>query len=106
MRARRGAERAGRGAQASAAVALALVLGLAGCRRAALPEGGSGAERLYAARCGQCHAAYDPRSLTAATWEIKVAAMEERMERAGIPALSADERRTILDYLRRNAGKQ
>lgn len=86
-----------------AALAVAILGGTCGCHRAALPESGSYAERLYAERCGGCHAAYNPRSMTAAMWEVQVQAMEHRIALTGRP-LSADERRTIIDYLTRNAG--
>jgi hypothetical protein len=76
-----------------------------GCDRA-LPEEGGPAARLYTARCGSCHQAYAPRSLTAAMWEIQVTTMQAKMAAAGQAPLTPEENRTILDYLRRNAGAQ
>jgi Dihaem cytochrome c len=73
-----------------------------GCQHS-LPERDSAAAALYAARCGSCHRAYAPGSLTSAMWTMQVAAMQKRIAAAGQPPLSADEQRTILDYLRRNA---
>ncbi len=84
------------------ALALALIASGAGCR-ASLPEVGSDAAQLYIERCGTCHAAYNPRSMTAAMWAVQMGAMEPRMAQAGHP-LSERERRAILDYLTRNAG--
>ncbi|HXR25123.1 MAG TPA: hypothetical protein VN742_07160 [Candidatus Binataceae bacterium] len=78
---------------------------LVGCGRA-LPEESGPAAQLYTARCGSCHQAYAPRSLTAAMWEIQVSAMQARIAAAGQAPLSPEEQRTILDYLRRNAGGQ
>jgi len=89
--------------RALAGLHLALGLFAAGCRGAALPEAASPAARLYVERCGTCHAAYNPRSMTAAMWEVQVQAMEPRMAQAGRP-LSEHERHAILDYLTRNAG--
>jgi Dihaem cytochrome c len=84
--------------------ALATLGGFCACNRpAALPEHGSYAARLYVERCGGCHAAYNPRSMTAGMWQVQVQAMEPRMAQAGLP-LSDAERRTILRYLTRNAG--
>jgi hypothetical protein len=77
-----------------------------GCRPRPLPEQGSYAERLYVARCdGKCHAAHDPRTMTAAMWEIQVKRMALVSARAGMP-LTADQEQTILDYVKRNAGHQ
>ncbi len=85
------------------ALGLAMLAGVAGCRRAALPESGSYPARLYTERCGACHAAYNPRSMTATMWAVQMQAMDPRMAQAGRP-LSDAERRTILEYLTRNAG--
>ena len=88
------------------AAALAIAAGLAGCRTASLPEHGSAAERLYAQRCGSCHKPYSPSSMTVAMWATQVDAMEPKIAQAGLPPLSEDERRAILNYLERNAGAQ
>jgi len=37
-------------------------------------------------------------------WETKVKLMEPKMQTAGMPALTPDERATILAYLERYAG--
>jgi hypothetical protein len=86
----------------------ALVLGLTavilvGCDHA-LPEEGSPAALLYGSRCGSCHQAYAPRSLTVAMWELQIDAMRTKITAAGQPPLTPAENQTILDYLRRNAG--
>ena len=76
---------------------------LVGCARA-LPEDGSPAALLYVARCGSCHQAYPPRTLTAAMWEIQLTAMQAKIAAAGQAPLTLAENRAILAYLRRNAG--
>jgi len=43
----------------------------AGACERPLPEANSAAAQLYARRCGQCHHAYAPASLTAAMWEYR-----------------------------------
>jgi mono/diheme cytochrome c family protein len=75
---------------------------LTACQRP-LPEQGSPDQALYARRCGSCHRPYNPRSLTAAMWQVQMQAMEPRIEQAGMPALTAPERHDILSYLSRNA---
>ncbi len=75
-----------------------------GCRQN-LPDAQSYAARLYVARCGQCHTAYSPRSLTGAMWEVQVEMMDARMRQAGLPALSEEEKRAILSYLKKNAAR-
>jgi len=83
------------------------MLALAGCvRRAALPETGSPAATVYQQRCGQCHAPYNPRTMTSAMWAVQVDAMQVKMRQSGIPPLTDDQRQTILDYLSRNAGTE
>ncbi len=85
----------------------ALLAGAFGCRRGQeLPQKNSYAAELYVERCGTCHKAYDPHSMTAAMWDIQVSMMEPVMARAGVRPLSPDEKQTILDYLERNAGRQ
>jgi hypothetical protein len=43
--------------------------------------------------------------MTSAMWAVQVKAMQGRMQEAGIPPLTATERKTILDYLEHHAGK-
>ncbi|MGH7949331.1 MAG: hypothetical protein ACREQF_08915 [Candidatus Binataceae bacterium] len=93
-----------RRALAASLILTALGLSLAACKREPLPEHQSAAAAQYVRRCGQCHIAYDPRTLTASMWEKQVEAMDVRMAQGGVAPLKAGERAEILDYLRRNAG--
>jgi len=68
-----------------------------------LPEANTAAAQLYARRCGQCHHAYAPASLTATMWGIQVEMMKAKMRQTRIPPLTDQERDTILSYLTRNA---
>ncbi len=86
---------------------LAVSLAVAGCGKPTpLPEQGTNVQQLYVQRCGMCHRPYNPASMTAAMWEVQVEAMRAKIARAGQPPLSGDQRLVILDYLKRNAGKQ
>jgi len=76
-----------------------------GCARKPLPEGGSAAEQLYTQRCGSCHRAYQPSTLTSAMWQMQVEAMQSKMQNAGIAPLSPEEKDAILAYLQRNASQ-
>jgi len=88
-------------------LALALIAILAlGCKRAPLPDADSPTARLYVTRCGNCHAPYNPHEMTPAMWETQVMMMEVKMQAAGQPPLSPDERDSILQYLKRNAGTE
>jgi len=87
-----------------AASGVAAAISLAACEARALPEAKSDAARTYVQRCGQCHRAYDPRSMTRAMWQTQVELMDTKIREAGIEPLTGDQRRTILDYLTRNAG--
>ncbi|MGO9800651.1 MAG: hypothetical protein ACLPQ0_14410 [Candidatus Binatus sp.] len=42
--------------------------------------------------------------MTAAMWDLKVKLMEPKMQTAGMPPLTPDERASILAYLERYAG--
>jgi mono/diheme cytochrome c family protein len=83
---------------------LALLI-LAGCARKPLPEKGTLTEQLYAHRCGTCHRAYQPSTLTPAMWELQVDAMELKINAAGMPPLTPGDRQAILAYLERHASK-
>ncbi len=39
-------------------------------------------------------------------WETQVTMMEVKMQAAGMPPLTSDERASILEYLKRNAGTE
>lgn len=85
-------------------LALALSRGITGCAKG-LPDANSAAAQLYAQRCGGCHQMYPPKSMTAAMWQMQVAAMEPKMAAAGAP-LSAADQQTILAYLQQHAGTE
>jgi hypothetical protein len=76
---------------------------VAACSRP-LPEEGTTDAMLYRAKCGTCHAAYQPHGLTPAMWQLQVVRMEKKYRAAGQQAPTADERNRILAYLTRNAG--
>jgi mono/diheme cytochrome c family protein len=76
------------------------------CKSAPLPESGTAAEQVYASRCGACHRAYNPHSMTSAMWRAQVAAMDQKIAQAGQPPLTGAQRQRILSYLERNAGDQ
>lgn len=75
---------------------------MVGCSHA-LPDPDSPGAKLYQARCGTCHPLHEPRSLTAAMWEIQVTKMRETMRRRGARPLSESEETVVLDYLRAHA---
>lgn len=87
------------------AFAAILFITITGCQRP-LPEENSPAARIYVRQCGQCHQPYNPHSMTAAMWEIEIPKMEDKIRQARLPALEDAQKRTILDYLERNAGTQ
>jgi hypothetical protein len=73
-----------------------------GCTHA-LPDPSSPGAQLYQARCGTCHPLHQPRSLTAAMWEIQVDKMRETMRRRGVRPLTDEEQGLLLTYLRAHA---
>jgi mono/diheme cytochrome c family protein len=84
------------------AVALASVAVVAGCTHA-LPDADSPGAQVYQARCGTCHPPHEPRSLTAAMWEVQLERMRETMRRRGVMPLTADEQALVLAYLKAHA---
>jgi hypothetical protein len=91
----------------SAAFILALAgLVISGCKRASLPDATSPAAQLYVNRCGNCHVPYPPHEMTASMWDTQVTMMEVKIQAAGMPPLTPDERESILEYLKSNAGTE
>ncbi|MDO8434813.1 MAG: hypothetical protein Q7S58_20640 [Candidatus Binatus sp.] len=76
------------------------------CHPAPLPDADSPSAKTYVARCGQCHVPYNPHELTASMWDTQVLMMEAKIQNAGMPPLSTDDREAILEYLKSNAGTQ
>jgi hypothetical protein len=69
-----------------------------------LPEPDSPAAQLYKQRCDTCHRVFAPSSLKYEMWKFQVNRMQGEMVRRGLPPLTAEERATILDYLKRHSG--
>ena len=80
-----------------------MLLVLAGCGPS-LPDPDSAGAVVLRQRCSACHPVYAPGSMTFEMWKVKVADMRERFAQRGFPWLTADEERTLLDYLRSHAG--
>ncbi|MEE9614262.1 MAG: cytochrome C [Thermodesulfobacteriota bacterium] len=68
-----------------------------------LPDEGSEAAGLYAAKCGLCHSLAHPARHTAHQWERMVEVMEGVMADKGMAALTEEERVVILGYLKEHA---
>jgi hypothetical protein len=78
---------------------------LEACR--ALPEPESPAARVYAERCGDCHRAYMPGSMTWPMWEYQLGRMRLLYAQLRRPWLSPQEESLVIDYLQRHAeGRQ
>jgi mono/diheme cytochrome c family protein len=92
-------------ASALFAAASLLVL-VAGCKPPSLPDSTTPGAQLYVNRCGNCHAPYNPHELTASMWDTQVTMMEVKIQQAGMPPLTSDERDAILEYLKRHAGTE
>src|ERR1700684_4696657 len=84
-------------------IAASALLILAGCAPKPLPEDGTVTEQLYVHRCGVCHRAYAPSTLTPAMWQLQVDAMELKISAAGMPPLTSGDKQTILAYLERHS---
>ena len=73
---------------------------------ASLPEAASPGAQLYVSKCGNCHVPYNPHEMTASMWDTQVTMMEVKIQAAGMPPLTSDERESIVEYLKRNAGTE
>jgi mono/diheme cytochrome c family protein len=101
----RSSRRANRIPRAALALAFLSVVAAA-CKPTGLPDAASPGAQLYVSRCGNCHAPYNPHEMTASMWDTQVTMMEGKIQQAGLPALTSDERQTILEYLKSNAGTE
>lgn len=81
-----------------AALIAALVLA-SGCEPT-LPDPQSAGAQIYQVRCSGCHRLYEPRSMTAAMWEMQVERMQPELVRRGVNPLTEQERHLVLSYLR------
>lgn len=70
----------------------------------ALPDPDAPGARVLQARCVQCHRLYAPGAMTLETWRFQMNRMRTEFARRGIPWLSPEEDRAVLDYLARHAG--
>ena len=84
----------------SRVVVLAVVLA-AGCR--SLPDPESPGAQAFARRCGECHRAYQPGSMTWPMWEYQLGRMKLLYAQVRKPWLSPEEERLVVDYLQRHA---
>jgi hypothetical protein len=74
-----------------------------GCGRQ-LPEPESAGAQAFVHRCGECHRAYAPQSMTWPMWQYQLGRMHLLFTQLGRPWLAPDEERLITDYIQRHAG--
>ena len=65
-----------------------------------LPDPQSAGGQIYQVRCSGCHRLYEPRSLTAAMWEVQIKRMQEEMVRRGVNPLTEQEHHLVMSYLK------
>jgi diheme cytochrome c len=83
------------------ALAMGAILA-AGCT--SLPEPESPGAQAFARRCGECHRAYSPGSMTWPMWEYQLDRMRVLFAQLRRPWLSPEEEALVTDYLKRHAG--
>ncbi len=88
----------------SVSAAIAATLLLSGCAGGPtpIPDADSAAARLYAGKCGVCHALPHPKRHSAGEWPALIALMERRMSERGLDPLTPEQRRQLLSYLQHN----
>jgi mono/diheme cytochrome c family protein len=65
-----------------------------------LPDPQSAGAEVYRVRCGGCHQAYAPGTLTAAMWDVQLDRMQSIMAKAGVNPLTEQERYLVTSYLK------
>ena len=85
-------------------VLIAGALLVAGCGGGALPDPESRGAVVLRERCAGCHRLYLPGTLTVAMWRVQVERMQGEFARRGVPWLTAEEERALLEYLGAHAG--
>jgi len=65
-----------------------------------LPDPQSAGAQVYQVRCSGCHRLYEPRSMTAAMWEVQVQRMQPEMVRRGVNPLTEQEHHLVMSYLK------
>jgi hypothetical protein len=57
------------------------------------------AESLFNGRCQMCHQLPEPGMLKPKQWKLILTIMQQRMQQAGVPPLTTEETRRLLEYL-------
>ena len=68
-----------------------------------IPEQQSSAAKLYRDKCGICHAVPHPKRHTYEQWQHMMAVMERHAKNAGTVLLTEEQKRVLLDYLKRHS---
>lgn len=85
---------------------LVLTVLLAAACAAELPEPDSVGATLLRERCGGCHAAPAPRSMTIVMWEMQIDRKRALFAREGLAWFTPGEAAALRAYLRAHAGTQ
>ncbi len=57
------------------------------------------ADSLFKGRCQMCHQLPEPGMLRPKQWRLILGTMQQRMQQAGVPQLTADETEMVLEYI-------
>ncbi len=68
-----------------------------------IPESRSAAAQLYVGKCSICHALPHPKRNSYPEWQHLLNVMQQRMAERGIPVLTGEEKKKLLDYLQQHA---
>ena len=61
------------------------------------------AKSLFEGRCQMCHQLPEPDMLRPKQWKLILTTMQQRMQHASVPPLTADETERLLEYLSERA---
>jgi len=84
--------------------ALAVTVACAALGCTSLPDSDTTGAQVYARRCGECHRAYQPGSLTWPMWQYQLGRMQTLFVQLRKPWLSSDEEGFVRQYLEQHAG--
>jgi len=71
-----------------------------------IPDEGTKEADLYSNKCGSCHSLPHPSRHTYAQWDHTMSLMEMRMNENNFNPLNEEEKKMILEYLKKHARRR
>ena len=62
-------------------------------------ERSADSKSLFEGRCQMCHQLPEPSMLNPNQWKLILGTMQQRMQQAGVPPLTEEETKMVLEYI-------